>query len=592
MLGGTSKARHGAVAVVIGGITALTGFGVIGGGDHPQRYDTWQVVIEPAGGDALRITETFDQDFGSNDRHGHERLIPNDYGAPTDVVASSPDAPDDLDVVDLGDETRIRIGDPDTTVSGQHRYTLAYTLPAAQLADGELAVDALAGDEFDTLAAEVVVRGFELADQHCFIGGSGSTDQCELRDEGEHYRADLGRLEPYTGITIDGTIVAVTAPAEVDPLPLPERRSENRLPLTAAVAVLGSAVAVPIYRRARRVGRNEVYAGGAADAAFGVLPGPSPDGSVGPPPPVTLVTDADLPGLATIEFAPPKGLQPWEAAVLLNERLDGTATEAWLSGLAGRDAVEIAEDGNKLVIGSGPKRGELAPTDAALLAGILAIDDPYVTGTYDPKFAAAWNAVGAMQRERVATSGWWKRGAPGQPPSGGGAGLGVMVAFIAIFIAVGAGAFSSVVDVLRVWPLALVVAIVGPALAALAAYRSLLPARSAQGSALALQAESFRRFLHASEGKHVEWAWTHGLLREYSGWAVALGEADAWNRALAAADVPPPARASMGPIIVAGHRSSITASHTKPSSSSSSGSGGFSGGSVGGGGGGGSRGSW
>ena len=114
-------------------------------------------------------------------------------------------------------------------------------------------------------------------------------------------------------------------------------------------------------------------------------------------------------------------------------------------------------------------------------------------------------------------------------------------------------------------------AIVGPALAALAAYRSLLPARSAQGSALALQAESFRRFLHASEGKHVEWAWTHGLLREYSGWAVALGEADAWNRALAAADVPPPARASMGPIIVAGHRSSITASHTKPSSSSSSG---------------------
>jgi uncharacterized membrane protein len=123
------------------------------------------------------------------------------------------------------------------------------------------------------------------------------------------------------------------------------------------------------------------------------------------------------------------------------------------------------------------------------------------------------------------------------------------------------------------------------------AYSRMLPARSAQGSALALQAESFRRFLHASEGKHVEWAWSNGLLREYSGWAVALGEADAWTRALAAANVPAPARASMGPIIVAGHRSSITASHTKPSSSGS-GSGGFSGGSVGGGGGGGSRGSW
>ena len=57
----------------------------------------------------------------------------------------------------------------------------------------------------------------------------------------------------------------------------------------------------------------------------------------------------------------------------------------------------------------------------------------------------------------------------------------------------------------------------------------MLSVRSAQGSALALRTESFRRFLHASEAQHVEWAWKHDLIREYSGWAVALGEADAWQ---------------------------------------------------------------
>jgi len=120
----------------------------------------------------------------------------------------------------------------------------------------------------------------------------------------------------------------------------------------------------------------------------------------------------------------------------------------------------------------------------------------------------------------------------------------------------------------------------------------LLPARSAQGSALALRAESFRRFLDASEGSHVEWAWSQGLLREYSAWAVALGEADAWSRALDRANVPEPARLAAAPILIAHMGPSVRSSRTAPSSSGSGGGGGFSGGSVGGGGGGGSSGSW
>ena len=55
-------------------------------------------LVEPAGDDGLRIRETVDNDFGSFDRHGYERRIPNDFGVPTDVEATSPDAPDDVTV--------------------------------------------------------------------------------------------------------------------------------------------------------------------------------------------------------------------------------------------------------------------------------------------------------------------------------------------------------------------------------------------------------------------------------------------------------------------------------------------------------------
>jgi hypothetical protein len=111
--------------------------------------------------------------------------------------------------------------------------------------------------------------------------------------------------------------------------------------------------------------------------------------------------------------------------------------------------------------------------------------------------------------------------------------------------------------------------------------------RSVTGSALALRSESFRRFLAASEGRHVEWAWQQGLVREYSAWAVALGAAEAWSEAVKASAIPDPEVALSGPLLLYSASSAFSSSHTAPSSSSGGGGGG-----IGGGGGGGSSGSW
>ena len=139
--------------------------------------------------------------------------------------------------------------------------------------------------------------------------------------------------------------------------------------------------------------------------------------------------------------------------------------------------------------------------------------------------------------------------------------------------------------------LAIVLGIALPFFVGLLAYSAMVPSRTATGSALALRTESFRRFLASSEGKHVQWAWDNGLLREYSAWAVALDAADAWERAIRASNIPEPQAALGGPLLVHSLAYSMAGMTTPPQSSSGS-SGGFSGGGGGGGGGGGSSGSW
>lgn len=594
MLAKVSKGRHAFVGAVVAGSALLAATGVIGA-SYPERFDSWQSVVTPAGGDAVRIVDTFDQDFGSNERRGHERFIEHDFGVPTDITASSDTAPDDLNVTDFGIDTRVRVGDPNVTITGQHRYVVGYTLPDAMVTTGLLALDVLSASDDGSRALEigtfeVVVTGMVLDDPICTFGPSGSTEQCEFVESRDgFYRAVIEPLDEGAGVTVGGTIVAIVDPEPVPPPPLPEQRSSSRGLVTLGTAALGTIGAFGTYRWARRRGRNEVFAGGAADAAFGELP---PPGSPSLAPPVTEITDAELDELATIEFVPPDGIDPWEGSVLLRERLDDDTVEAWLSGLAGADAVTLGEEDGKLSIGSGPEIDRLQPIDRALLQAILDIDDPYVTGKYDRAFAAAWSAISRSQRERIDRAAWWKHHPPGGGLTSGRSLRGILplVVFAVIFMG---SSLTAIVGIFGSWPAALAFGFIVSTIAAYAAYRVLLPQRSAVGSALALRTESFRRFLHASEGSHVEWAWEHGRLREYSGWAVALDEADAWSRALDAANVPPPARGvGVAPIIVARRATSIRQSRVRPQQSSRGGGGGFSGGSVGGGGGGSSRGSW
>lgn len=565
--------------MMVGPVLVLAG--LMGGGTHPERFDAKQVVVSPIGADGVRIHETVDEDFGTYDRHGYERVIPNDFGAATDVQAYSSTAPDQVSVTDEGFQTRIRIGDPDTTVDGQHRYELSYTLPVAQLSTGQLALDIIGDpqnpEKFETGRFEVILTGLELANPKCNVGLAGTVGGCELTRDGDVYRVVFEPLPAGYAITVGGEIVSLTEPIDVPlPAPVPTRKS-NSLPLAGGVGLLGVAAGFGGYRIARRQGRNEVGGGGAADAAYGVSGGPT-----------RLVTDKELDSMVTTEFVPPADIRPWQGALLLNETVDSASVSAWFSDQIAVGVVELTGDSPQ-ILSAGPALATAEPITQQRITTLLGADSQLILGKYQPELETLWTTVMTEQKQVSLASGWWIKFAPGTSPKFPAA-LGVVTALAAAVVG-----FSAWKGLLASWPIALLAGLAVPAVVAGMAYRQLLPQRSATGSALALRTESFRRFLEASEGQHVDWAWKNGLLREYSAWAVALGAAQAWGRAVANSTVPPSDRLMQtAPLFMYSHVGDWSATRTKPAPAGGSGGsgGGFSSGFSGGGGGGGSSGSW
>ncbi|HZX55433.1 MAG TPA: hypothetical protein VFE86_12180, partial [Ilumatobacteraceae bacterium] len=188
MLGKIAPWRHLVAAGAVGGTALLAAAGVIGN-NRQEHFESKVVTVEPSGVDGVRIREVVDEDFGTADRHGYQRIIPTNFGEPTDIEASSPDANADIHVTALAEGDRIRLGDPNATVTGQHRYVLAYTLPDAQLSSGNLALDIIAaGEEFKTDRFEVVVRGLQLSDPTCSVGADRHVGGCTLERDGDVYR--------------------------------------------------------------------------------------------------------------------------------------------------------------------------------------------------------------------------------------------------------------------------------------------------------------------------------------------------------------------------------------------------------------------
>jgi hypothetical protein len=297
------------------------------------------------------------------------------------------------------------------------------------------------------------------------------------------------------------------------------------------------------------------------------------------------VDSADLAKLATVEFVPPGALTPAQGGVLLTETVRPEHKAAWLIGAAVDGHLELEDEGDQVTLVRLPRR-QGAPT--YLLDVAFGGRDRLTLGTYDPDFASAWRLIG---RELAG----WRLTSPLWDPAGDrrrtlARVLGVVAGVAGLLVAAGGGALAG-----RYGPGWLVLAAAGGLVAGVGAAAAIcaweLRVRTPAGSGLWLRTESFRRFLAGSEAHHAEEAARRGHLREYTAWAVAVGELDRWSRAVAASSAagadPAGARYPvLAPVLLSGS----SESSAKPSSSGSGSGGG--GGGVGGGAGGGGGGSW
>jgi hypothetical protein len=627
---------------IIAGAVAFIG-GVAGNTERIERYWT-TATVDDAG--SAEVVEVIDYNFGTaTDKHGIIREIP---GMPLDspVSVTSPSAPDQTSVTPWGDGISVRVGDPNSTVSGKHRYQIDYELPGVRRGD---VVDWEAvGDGWEVGIDEVevhLVTPFELDDPICVQGFRRSTDSCAIRQvEPGHVVVTLDELGAEEGVSVEGRVGASLATTPTPPAPpvdAPDSPGTGLLPPAGTALAAAAIAAVPATWLVRRAGRERVSPGGAADAAYGgaLLGGSAPwptsppvhtpssapanDRATSPipaPPPVPgsgldqpaapasaptsapasprpappapasseiRVDHAELAEMATIEFAPPSGITPAQGGVVLEESVSNQHKVAWLIQAAVDGVIDLQGEGSSTTI----RRiagAPASPDQQAVFARMFTKGPLLSLGKYDKGFADGWGLVGQQLDAWRRDSGLWDRRADARKTVVRV--LGVLLAVAGLAAAGIGGALAA-----RLGAGWLLLALVGGVLAGAGLAAAIggweLHVRTAAGSAIWLRVESFRRFLHESEGYHADEAAKRGVLREYTAWALAVGEIDRWSRAVQASAIPPDTAgvryAYMAPLLI----SSTSSAATAPSSSGS-GSGGFGGGSIGGGAGGGGGGSW
>ena len=200
-------------------------------GDEAIRSYDVQIEVRPD--DSLRITETIVYDFGAAEHHGIFRDVPtrlafNDrydrvYPLHVESVTASGDTPAQYDVSDeAGGITRIKIGDPDRTITGVHTYTIVYTVASAMNGfddHDELYWNAV-GDEWDVPvqnATATVTTPGGILDIACYAGPLGSYTVCDKKKtDGVTARFRQDELAPFEAFTV---VIALPKGAVANPHP-------------------------------------------------------------------------------------------------------------------------------------------------------------------------------------------------------------------------------------------------------------------------------------------------------------------------------------------------------------------------------------
>jgi len=593
-----------ALAFVLAVALALVGTAVA---QSPERILRYAVEITIEQDASIVVSETIDYDFGSSERHGIFRDIPTrlqyddtyDRIYPLEVlsVSGSPGTPVQYVTEDAdGGKTRIRIGDPDRTITGEHTYVIAYRMKGAMNGfpdHDELYWNAIGSDwpvPIDRATASVAAPG-PIEGIACYAGPFGSNLACE-RSGVPGQVATFGQrsLDTYNAFTV---VVGLPKGVVAEPKPiLEERRTLRRAfstspPVLGALVVLLLAVVGGFGRLAWRTGRDRRFVGSQVDVVMGAPQG-TPEQAV-----PAFEGDASGP----VEFAPPDGVRPGQIGTLLDETANPLDVTATVIDLAVRKYLVIEEIPKKGWFGkpdwkltklNDPDRN-LLEYERELLDGLFEDGDEVKLSSLRKRFVSRLHDVqAALYRDAVA-KGWFST----RPDQGRqrwvAIGVGVLAAGIGLEFA--AMAWTR----LAVLPLAVILG--GLLLMAGARW---MPRRTAKGTGMVRRVRGFRTVIETAETNLARFAERENLFIRYLPFAIVFGLTEKWARAFEALGESPPDTSwyvsqnafAYGGFSEAMDGFTVTTAGTIASTPSGSGGSGFGGGSSGGGGGGGGGGSW
>lgn len=601
-----SDVRRVAILVVLLGAALLAFPHAATAQSSSERITDYRVDIRIESDGTLAIEEKIVYDFGSSPHHGIQRDLvrkeryDDDHDRRYDIdvtgVSASAGTPDDVQLSDEGSFRRIRIGDPNRTITGEHTYTIDYTVAGAPISfpdHDELFWDAI-GHEWTVPIETASVRVEAPADitkVACFAGPDGSTLPCaEASASGS--TAVFGHTALGAGAGL--TIVVGLPKGAIQPEPKPileERRTlEDAFAVNSRtlgggglLALLGiGGVSVLAYRR----GRDRRWTGSAVDAALGNVTGEEQRIPLGQ-------KDA-----GTVEFVPPDKVRPGQVGTLIDEQanlLDVTATIVDLAVRGFITIKELAEDGAKSdyeLIRLDKSEAELLPYEQQLLAALFASGPDVKLSDLKYEFTSELSDIKNALYDDVVQNGWY-RVRPDRTRLWWRL-IGIATVVVGAFLTFVVAATTS----FGLIPLAIVVT--GIVLLALG---GTMPARTGKGSAMLSRIRGFRRlFDEGEEDTRSRFAEQQGIFSQYLPYAIVFGCTDKWAKAfegLSAEQLGATGWYSgtntFTAFALASAMNDFDTSATgtlyasQPSSSSSSG---FSGGFSGGGGGGGGGGSW
>jgi uncharacterized membrane protein YgcG len=580
--------------------------------DSVEHIDDFKVQMTVARDGLLTVHETIRYNFGPNARHGIQRdlVLRETYGNDDtftrlyriDVQRLTADgSPVQAKEAKEGPFLRVRIGDPDQTITGVHTYDIDYTIRGALTSF----------DDHEELSWDAIGHGWAVPIDHasvnvtmpvaiprigCFAGGQGSRLRCDTATRqgarATFAQADLSLRE---GVTI--VIAQPTGTIQPAPKPILEKkwnlddafaRRANTVIPAAGLALLGvGGVLLVAWRR----GRDRRFRGSAVDQAMGSVSGEDE----------VIAPFAKLEG--PVEFVPPDGVRPGQVGVLIDETANLLDVTATIVDLAVRGYLRITElpptglfarkhDYQlERLDGAAPEHRALLPYERKVLLALFKTGGTVTLSDLKYKFRADLGKINdAMYTDAVKRQ--WFRVRPDRTRARWhGIGISLLVAsgiltfFVARSTTYGLVALAGVLVALT-----------------LLACANRMPARTAKGSAALSRVRGFRRlFDEGNEDIRARFAEKHNIFSEYLPYAIVFGCTEKWAQAFEGLDAEALGTANwyagnngvFNAFVLAsamddfGTVATGTMYASQPSSSSSSGfsGGGFSGGGGGGGGG-------